>query len=55
MPQYLHVGLRLRVAAQDYRALIGCGQMHVQHLYRGKLFQHRARRQAGREIAQAAA
>jgi hypothetical protein len=35
--------------------LIVCRQMHVQHLNRGKLFQHGPRRQAGGQIAQAPA
>ena len=48
-------GLRLGVAGQQQLAAIGGGQVHVDHLHGGELFEHAARRQPRRQRMQAAA
>jgi putative SOS response-associated peptidase YedK len=47
------LGFGLGIAAEQQLAAVGGRQMHVDHLHGGKLFQHTARRQPGRQRMQA--
>ena len=51
--QKVELGFGLGVAGEHQLAAIGGWQVHVDHLYRGELLEHAARRQPGRQSMQA--
>lgn len=53
LQEELDVGLGLGVSTQDDSALVGGGEVHVEHLDGGKFLQHGAGREPGRQVAQA--
>src|SRR6266849_11184645 len=41
LEQQLLVGIELSIAAEDQHASVGCREVHVEHLRRGHLVEHR--------------
>src|SRR6266446_8589733 len=41
LEQQLLVGIELSIAAEDQHASVGCREVHVEHLHRGHLVEHR--------------
>ncbi len=47
--QHRLVGVGFGIAREDQRAAVGGRELHIEHLDRGKLIEHRARREPGSE------